>query len=143
MPNLKFLADNKEWKSAFREIISAIKNRLRKDKNLSDVENVVQARKNLEIIGDNNHTHYHDDRYIPLIDATTASVEQEASDRDAAIRAEAQIRAAADASLTQSINNVSNSIGKCITSISISNGVLTFTRVNGQSGTITITSKYA
>ena len=143
MPNLKFLADNKEWKSAFREIISAIKNRLRKDKNLGDVENVAQARKNLEIVGDNNHTHYHDDRYIPLINAATASVQQEAVDRDAAIRAEAQIRAAADASLTQSINNVSNSMGKCITSISISSGVLTFTRVNGQSGTITITSKYA
>ena len=37
------------------------------DKNLADLKNKQEARDNLEISGDNVHTHYHDDRYMPLI----------------------------------------------------------------------------
>lgn len=37
------------------------------DKNLSDLKDKEAARNNLEISGDNVHTHYHDDRYLPLI----------------------------------------------------------------------------
>lgn len=49
-----------------------INNRLRKDKDLSDVNDKAESRKNLEIIGDNNTTHYHDSRYMPKIDAEIA-----------------------------------------------------------------------
>lgn len=58
--------DNEGFKSLYSE---AIKNRLRKDQNLADVTNVQEARENLELTGDNNHTHYHDDRYLPKIEA--------------------------------------------------------------------------
>ena len=56
--------DNEGFKSLYTD---AIKNRLRKDQNLADVDNIQEARENLELIGDNNHTHYHDDRYFPKI----------------------------------------------------------------------------
>lgn len=58
--------DNEGFKSLYTD---AIKNRLRKDLNLADLENTQEARKNLELTGDNNHTHYHDDRYLPKIEA--------------------------------------------------------------------------
>lgn len=58
--------DNEGFKSLYTD---AIKNRLRKDLNLADLENVQEARQNLELTGDNNHTHYHDDRYLPKIEA--------------------------------------------------------------------------
>lgn len=58
-----------KWISLY---IESIKNRLKKNNNLSDLENIDEARKNLEIIGDNNHTHYHDDRYLPKIEQETS-----------------------------------------------------------------------
>jgi hypothetical protein len=54
----------KDWISFY---VDSIALRLRKDKNLSDVNDVVAARNNLELSGVNNHTHYHDDHYMPLI----------------------------------------------------------------------------
>ncbi len=49
--------------------VSAITKALFAKNNLSDVPNKEEARQNLELTGENNHTHYHDDRYIPMIDA--------------------------------------------------------------------------
>lgn len=46
---------------------NALRNRLRRDKNLADLTNKADARKNLELIGDNVETHYHDSRYMPYI----------------------------------------------------------------------------
>lgn len=60
----------KGWTPLYANIIAKC---LFADKNLSDVQDKEEARKNLELDGDNNHTHYHDDRYLPLI--------QEAEDR--------------------------------------------------------------
>ncbi len=37
------------------------------ENNLSELTDPEEARKNLELTGNNNHTHYHDDRYIPMI----------------------------------------------------------------------------
>lgn len=65
MSLLKWKVDKNNW---FTFYVDAIKNRLRRDKNLSDVFDVAESRKNLEIIGDNNQTHFHDNRYIPIID---------------------------------------------------------------------------
>lgn len=67
---LKLKTAEDEWVQIYG---NAINNRLRKDKNLSDVDDKAEARKNLEIIGDNNTTHYHDNRYIPLIEAEEAA----------------------------------------------------------------------
>lgn len=62
-----------KWKKSVTEWIGfyadSIKNRLRRDKNLSDVLDVVEARKNLGLTGDSNDTHYHDGRYLTLINA--------------------------------------------------------------------------
>lgn len=69
--------DNEGFKSLYTD---AIKNRLRKDLNLADLENVQEARQNLELTGDNNHTHYHDDRYLPKIE--TEANERKAADNE-------------------------------------------------------------
>lgn len=63
---LKFKKDATEWWTLY---VEAIKNRLRRDKNLSDLTDVTTARTNLELIGDNNQTHFHDNRYVPVIQA--------------------------------------------------------------------------
>ena len=60
------IKNGKDWLTFYAEYIL---NRLRRDRNLSDVNSVSEARKNLEIIGDNNTTHFHDSRYLPKIDA--------------------------------------------------------------------------
>lgn len=62
---LKFRKNISEWYSLYA---NAIKNRLRRDLNLSDVCDVQETRDNIGLSGDNNHTHYHDDRYIPIIE---------------------------------------------------------------------------
>lgn len=67
-----------KWKNATDWVTfyaDAIRNRLRRDLNLSDLLDKQVARTNLELFGDNNHTHYHDDRYLPLIEAEKQSRE--------------------------------------------------------------------
>lgn len=49
--------------------VEAIRNRLRRDLNLSDLFDVPAARNNLGLIGDNNTTHFHDSRYIPMLNS--------------------------------------------------------------------------
>ena len=58
------LKTSEGWISLYQSILNAC---LKKNKNLADIENREEARKNLELTGDNNHTHYHDDRYVPMI----------------------------------------------------------------------------
>ena len=71
---LKLKTAENEWVQIYG---NAINNRLRKDENLNDVDDKAESRKNLEIIGDNNTTHYHDNRYIPLIEAEEAARKKE------------------------------------------------------------------
>lgn len=71
---IKFKKDKNSWEQVYG---NEINNRLRKDKNLSDVNDKAESRKNLEIIGDNNTTHFHDDRYLPKINAESAKRESE------------------------------------------------------------------
>lgn len=58
------------WNILYGGILSRV---LRKDRNLSELTNKSAARQNLELNGDNNTTHYHDSRYIPLINAAKDS----------------------------------------------------------------------
>ena len=71
---IKFKKDKNSWEQVYG---NEINNRLRKDKNLSDVNDKAESRKNLEIIGDSNTTHFHDDRYLPKINAESAKRESE------------------------------------------------------------------
>lgn len=61
----KYLTEN-GWVSLYQDAWILC---LNKRKNLSDLEDKQEARKNLELIGEDNHTHYHDDRYLPKINA--------------------------------------------------------------------------
>ena len=76
---LKFRNTLKEWRSLYTD---AIKNRLRRDLNLSDVFNVQTTRDNIGLSGDNNHTHYHDDRYMPVISRGDAAEAKSRTDAD-------------------------------------------------------------
>ena len=73
MSLLKFKKNTKEWIAFYAE---ALRNRLRIDMNLSDVNDVAASRTNLGLNGDNNHTHYHDDRYLPVIDKNKKDLEK-------------------------------------------------------------------
>ena len=93
MATIKYHNNDGTWVSLYTD---AIKNRLRKDKNLSDLLDKAEARKNLELTGDNNHTHYHDDRYLPKIEKVsqdcTAAIKVETSERHNEISNEASER---------------------------------------------------
>lgn len=52
------------WNTLYGGILSRV---LRKDRNLAELTDKSVARQNLELNGDNNTTHYHDSRYVPLI----------------------------------------------------------------------------
>ena len=74
---LKMKTAAKKWYSFYA---TAIKNRLRRDLNLSDLNDIAEARHNIELDGDNNETHYHDNRYIPLINDNKNISEQNKKD---------------------------------------------------------------
>ena len=62
---IKFKKDKNSWEQIYG---NEINNRLRKDKNLSDINDKAESRKNLELIGNSNTTHFHDSRYVPMIE---------------------------------------------------------------------------
>lgn len=63
---LKLRKDDKTWIQVYG---NEINNRLRRDKNLSEISDKAEARVNLELDGENNTTHFHDSRYLPKIEA--------------------------------------------------------------------------
>ncbi len=63
--SIKIKKDDNTWEQIYG---NAIANRLRKDQNLADIIDKQEARDNLELSGDNNTTHFHDSRYIPMIE---------------------------------------------------------------------------
>lgn len=71
MAFIKFKRGEGKWETLY---VEAIRNRLRRDKHLSDLIDIAAARETLGLTGDNNKTHYHDDRYLPKIDAIKNTV---------------------------------------------------------------------
>lgn len=65
------------WKTLYG---GALANILRKDKNLSDLNDRTIARENLELTGNNNTTHYHDSRYMDKITVAQNTANQAALD---------------------------------------------------------------
>jgi hypothetical protein len=126
MSTLNFKKTAQEWIAFY---VEAIRNRLRRDLNLSDVLDIQAARDNLGLNGDNNHTHYHDDRYIPLIDKVQGNLDNEISDRKTADNILENKMNTAAQQLSQDINNIltgATTTGKTY-------GTLTVTLGNGTS----------
>lgn len=71
MAFIKFKRGAGKWETLY---VEAIRNRLRRDKNLTDLIDIAAARETLGLTGDNNKTHNHDDRYLPKIEAIKNTV---------------------------------------------------------------------
>ena len=67
---LNFLTEKGKWLPLY---VAYLRNRLRRDKNLSDVENKKDARGNLELLNEVTD-HWHDTRYVPMIDAVKTAL---------------------------------------------------------------------
>lgn len=80
MALLKYRDNDGNWTTIYHDVMLAVKNRLRCDKNLGDVKDVTEARANLGLAGDNNHTHYHDDRYLEKIRNVKKELEESFQD---------------------------------------------------------------
>lgn len=115
---LKFKKTLKEWIPFY---VDAIKNRLRRDLNLSDVFDVQATRDNIGLSGINNHTHYHDDRYIPKIDKEIDTRKQEITSLSNKLTTEHIERIAADDKERDeritSINGMQAALNKGITEL--------------------------
>lgn len=77
MSVLKWQRGSSEWVTLYGTVL---KNRLRKDKNLSDLESTTEAKKNLGLIGD-VVDHHHDSRYLPRLARIEDKIDREVSDR--------------------------------------------------------------
>lgn len=102
MAIIKWKTGDNKW---FTFYVEAIRNRLRRDLNLSDLTDKQKARENIELNGDNNHTHFHDDRYLPVIEASVKKNNQEII---TSINDEASIRQKTDTELSKQILDVKN-----------------------------------
>lgn len=67
---LNFLNEKGKWLPLY---VSYLRNRLRRDKNLSDVADKKEARGNLELLNEVTD-HWHDTRYVPMIDAVKTTL---------------------------------------------------------------------
>lgn len=77
MSVLKWQKGSNEWITLYGTVL---KNRLRKDKNLADLEDATEAKKNLGLIGD-VVDHHHDSRYLPRLARIEDKIDKEVSDR--------------------------------------------------------------
>lgn len=77
---LKWRRNTGEWVVMYGD---ALKNRLRRDKNLADLTNRTEAKKNLGVFGEVTD-HYHDARYMTRIEALEGNLIREAQAREQA-----------------------------------------------------------
>lgn len=77
MSVLKWQRGENDWVTLYGTVL---KNRLRRDKNLADLENTAEAKKNLGLIGDVSD-HYHDSRYLPMIQRVANDLSRETEER--------------------------------------------------------------
>ena len=108
---LKIKTEENKWEQVYG---NAIANRLRKDENLADLVDKQEARQNLELTGDNNTTHYHDNRYLPLIEgeinARKAETSQLRTELDAEVSSRIQDKTDISNSLIEIQNNLENTM---------------------------------
>lgn len=75
---LKWRRNTNEWVVMYGD---ALKNRLRRDKNLADLTNRTEAKKNLGVFGEVTD-HYHDARYMTRIEALEGNLKSEVQARE-------------------------------------------------------------
>lgn len=88
-----------------------MKDLLKRSNNLSDVD-FAKATEVLELSGENNTTHFHDSRYLPLIEEIKTKAGGEASKIIALINKEKTERVAADDALRDKLNSTETELNK-------------------------------
>lgn len=92
--------DGVQWYPLYMDVFSKC---LHKTNNLGDLTDLVAARANLELVGNNVTTHLHDSRYLPLIST-------ESTERLAADTLETNTRTAADTNLQSQIDALKSTV---------------------------------
>lgn len=108
---IKFKKDKNSWEQIYG---NEINNRLRKDKNLSDVNNKAESRKNLELVGDNNTTHFHDSRYVPMIENEKNERKTETTQLRTDLNAETANRTKDKEDISKTLVKVQNNINTTV-----------------------------
>lgn len=107
MALLKWQRGNNDWVVLYGNIMQ---NRLRRDRNLSDLANSTEAKKNLGLFGDVTD-HYHDARYMPLINSLRGDLQEEARQRKMELEHSKSI---IDEHVRKSVRDVIDGYGKSI-----------------------------
>ena len=110
---IKIQTENGKWEQLYG---NAIANRLRKDQNLADVDNKQEARNNLELTGDNNTTHYHDSRYLPLIEKEAEERKAETAQVKADLNTEIENRSQDKTDISNSLIQIQTNLENTVTS---------------------------
>lgn len=110
---IKIQTENGKWEQLYG---NAIANRLRKDQNLADVDNKQEARNNLELTGDNNTTHYHDSRYLPLIEKEAEERKAETAQIKADLNTEIENRSQDKTDISNSLIQIQTNLENTVTS---------------------------
>lgn len=108
---IKFKKDKNSWEQIYG---NEINNRLRKDKNLSDVNDKAESRKNLELIGDSNTTHFHDSRYVPMIENEKNERKAETTQLRTDLNAETANRTKDKEDISKTLVKVQNNINTTV-----------------------------
>lgn len=108
---IKFKKDKNSWEQIYG---NEINNRLRKDKNLSDVNDKAESRKNLELIGNSNTTHFHDSRYVPMIENEKNERKTETTQLRTDLNAETANRAKDKEDISKTLAKVQNNINTTV-----------------------------
>lgn len=108
---IKFKKDKNSWEQIYG---NEINNRLRKDKNLSDVNDKAESRKNLELIGDSNTTHFHDSRYVPMIENEKNERKAETTQLRTDLNAETANRAKDKEDISKTLVKIQNDVNTTV-----------------------------
>ena len=107
MAILKWQKGANEWVQLYG---STLRNRLRRDKNLSDLTNATEAKKNLGLYGDVSD-HHHDSRYLPMIQTLDGKLSTEIEDRKSNLKSLAsEMRTMAESEVSAAIESFGVSI---------------------------------
>lgn len=109
--SIKIKKDDNTWEQIYG---NAIANRLRKDQNLADIIDKQEARDNLELSGDNNTTHFHDSRYVPMIENEKNERKAETTQLRTDLNAETANRAKDKEDISKTLVKVQNDVNATV-----------------------------